>query len=206
MGSPVRRHGRTRSGTGSEKPTVGNNAIPSSAYAGYRNSSAGGTLVGTGRHRLEADATTTAVFIASSKVSAACGLLAPTGHHPGSSRCEPRPPRYETRSSRPSSGAGPDNRWTGPTTVAGVGIDWWWYAETLIDDGRKMWPERTAADRWGPRSLLFVPRRRRVMDLFVGPRPLVTMSTELPTRPPDSEYLDHVQGCNDYECGPDVLV
>lgn len=92
--------------------------------------------------------------------------------------------------------------WTRPRTVAGVGSHWWWYAETLVDDGWKIWPERTAADRWGPRELLFVRGRRRVMDLFVGPQSLVAVSTELPTRPPGSEYLDYAQRYHEDEYGP----
>jgi hypothetical protein len=83
-----------------------------------------------------------------------------------------------------------------------VGVDWWWYAETLCDDSWKVWPERTAADRWGLRALLFVPGRRGVMDLFVGPQPLVAMSTALPTRPPDSEYVDYAERYHDDENGP----
>jgi hypothetical protein len=83
-----------------------------------------------------------------------------------------------------------------------MSADWWWYAETLVDDGWKMWPKRTADDRWGPRELLFVPGRRRVMDLFVSPRPLFAMSTDLPTRPPDSEYLADPRRHHDGGCGP----
>jgi hypothetical protein len=83
-----------------------------------------------------------------------------------------------------------------------VGVDWWWYAETLVDDGWKLWPKPTAADRWGPPSLLFVRGHRGVMDLFVGPRPLVAMSTELPTRPPESEFLPYAQRYLDNEYGP----
>lgn len=85
--------------------------------------------------------------------------------------------------------------------MAGVGIHWWWYTETLVDGGWKIWPERTAADRW-PRELLFVRGRRRVMDLFVGPEPLIALSTELPSQPLGSEYLDHAQRYHDDEYGP----
>lgn len=89
-----------------------------------------------------------------------------------------------------------------PAYRRSVGIDWCWYAETLADDGWKLWPARTAADRWWPRALLYVRGRRMVMDLFVGPQPLLAMSTELPTRPPESEYLDWAERYHDDEYGP----
>ncbi|GAB1639892.1 hypothetical protein [Krasilnikovia sp. MM14-A1259] len=83
-----------------------------------------------------------------------------------------------------------------------MGIHWWWYAETLVDGDWKLWPERTAAEVGRPRELLFVSGRRRVMDLFVGPQPLFSMNTELPTQPPDSEYLGYAQQHHDDEYGP----
>jgi len=60
------------------------------------------------------------------------------------------------------------------------------------------WPQ----PRWGPRSLLCVPGYRGVMDLFVGPRPLVVMATELPTTPPESEFLPLTERYRENEYGP----